>query len=282
MSINQALSPALLIMLKCALALLLLPECSADYIKATWWPNTQCNGAPSADNYQNVGQGGCVKKGDYSEAILCTDSSHGAIRTYPSSDCTGLWTSSPFVLDPACFPSSDAFGPSARSICVSTGASSLVAPSSAAPNTILYKSYLVDSCTRLSPQTLDNYFVISTSASACVPASTLVSGAFFCNASGTYRGAYGPGCSGPPTAAFRVWEPGCAPDEERQRTFVADVSCPSGAPQSQAQVSAAVLGGAIGGAVLGLGLVVGGVLLWRSRPQGAPAAEKAPLIFLSQ
>lgn len=263
-----------------ALALHLLSPCSADYTKVSWWPNTQCNGAPSAESFNTVGNKGCVYKGASSEAVVCTNSSHGVVKNYASIDCSGPWTSSPFALDPACVYSSDAFGPSARTVCVSTGASSLVVPSAAAPDTILYKSYLVDSCARLSPQALDYFFVISTS--ACIPASVQVSGAFFCNASGTYSAAYGPGCTGPPTSAFRQWEPGCAPDEERNRYFVADVSCYT-APQAQtSRVSAVVLGGAIGGGILGLGLLVGGVLLWRSRLQDAPVAEKAPLIFLSQ
>jgi hypothetical protein len=158
---------------------------------------------------------------------------------------------------------------------VSTGSSPLVAPSTAAPNTVLYKSFLVDSCTRLNPQTLDLFVVLSTG--FCIPVSTQASEAIFCNATGIYRGDFGPGCTGPPIAAFRGWEQGCAPDEERNRYFVADVSC-SGAPQAQAsRVSAAVLGGAIGGSFLGLGLLVGGVLLWR-RGQGAAAPEKAPLV----
>lgn len=204
-------------MLRSAPILLCLFSCSADYTKVSWWPNTQCSGIPSAESFNNVGKDGCVSKGAFSEATLCTNSSYGETRTYSSNDCTGIWTTNPIVLDPACSPSSDAFGPSARTVCLSTGAASLVAPSTAAPNTVLYKSFLVDSCSRVSPQTLDYFFVISTSLSACVPRSALVSDAFFCNASGIYRGTFGPGCTGPSTTAFLLWELGCGPDEERNR-----------------------------------------------------------------
>jgi hypothetical protein len=271
----------LIFALALSLLLLSLCQCSADYTKVSWWPNTQCYGVPSAEGFNTVGKGGCVYKGASSEAVVCTNSSHGVVKNYASIDCSGPWTSSPFALDLSCVSSSDALGLTKRSVCLSSDAVPLDVPSTAAPNTVLYKSYLVDSCARLSPQTLDSFTVISTGASACIPAGIQVSGAFFCNASGTYSGAFEPGCTGPPTDAGRVWELGCAPDEERSRYFVADVSC-SGAPQAQAsKVSAAVLGGAIGGPLLGLGLVVGGALLWR-RGQGASAPEKAPLIFLSK
>lgn len=267
-------------MLKGALTLLLYSSCSADYRKDSTWPNAQCSGVPSMETFFNVGEDGCVSWGDHSERTLCTNSSYGEQRQYSSNDCTGIYTNAPIVLDSSCSPTGDFFGQSSRSVCVSTGASPLVAPSAAAPNTVLYKSYLVDSCTRLSSKTLDFFIVLSTG--VCVPLSTQVSSAIFCNATGLYRGDFGPGCTGPPIAAFRGWELGCGPDEERNRYFVADVSCYS-APQAQqtSKVSAAVLGGAVGGTVLGLGLLVGGVLLWR-RGQSASAPEKAPLIFLSK
>ena len=269
-------------MLKVALALLLLSRCSADYRKDSFWPNTQCSGAPAREIFFNVGEDSCVYWGDHSERTICTNSSYGEQRRYSSNDCTGIWTRTPIVLDSSCsLPNNDFFGLSSRSVCVSTGATPLVAPSAAAPNTVLYKSFLVDSCTRLAPQTLDFFMVFSTS--VCVPVSAQASQAIFCNASGIYAGTFGPGCTGPPTSAFRQWESGCAPDEERNRYFVADVTCSyGGAPQPQSsKISAAVLGGAIAGSILGLGLLVGGVLLWR-RGQSASAPEKAPLIFLSK
>jgi hypothetical protein len=107
--------------LKCALALLLLSSCRADYRKDTSWPNTQCSGAPSKEFFSNVGKDSCVSWGDHSERTLCTNSSYGEQRRYSANDCTGIWTSTPIVLDPTCIPDSYFLGLSTRSVCVSTG-----------------------------------------------------------------------------------------------------------------------------------------------------------------
>ena len=259
----------------CALFLLFLC-CYADYIKQSYWPNTQCSGVPSAENFLNVGLGGCVSSGDHSTRSLCTNMSYGESRSYSSNDCTGIYSRTPIVFDPACLSDGNYFfGLSTLSACVSTDEKNF-APSSAAPNTVLYKSYLVDSCNLISPQTLDYFLVFSTS--SCIPRSTQISDGYICNSSGTYKATYGPGCIGQPISTFKGFKLGCGPDPERNNYFVSDVSCSSGTSQAQGSstYSATVLGAGIGGTAMGMGLIAGGVLLWRRRT--ASAAEHTPLM----
>jgi hypothetical protein len=136
----------------CALLLLFLC-CYADYTKQSYWPNMQCLGIPSQENFLNVGLGGCVSSGDHSTRSICTNMSYGESRSYSSNDCTGIYSRTLIVFDPACLSDGNYYGLSTLSACVSTDEKN-VAPSSAAPNTILYKSYLVDRCSLISPQTL--------------------------------------------------------------------------------------------------------------------------------
>jgi len=256
----------------CAFFLLFLC-CYADYTKQSYWPNMQCYGVPSQENFLNVGLGGCVSSGDHSTRSLCTNMSYGEARSYSSNDCTGIYSRTPIVFDPACLLDGNYYGLSTLSACVSTDEKN-VAPSSAAPNTILYKSYLVDSCNLISPQTLDYFLVLSTS--SCIPRSTQISDGYICNSSGVYGAKYSPGCIGQPISTTKGGlKLGCGPDPERNDYFVADISCYSQA-QGSSTYSATVLGAGIGGTTMGLGLLAGGVLLWRRRT--ASAAEHTPLM----